>query len=260
MASRRAAADLDARLGAAEATARLVAAQRRLLHLRLLAAGLLDPLVTGPAVCVVFEGFDASGKGGAIRRLAASFDPRHVLVVETGPPTNDELAHHFLWRFAAALPPRGGLTVFDRSWYGRLLVERVEHLISADELARSTRQIVEFERALTEEGTVLVKLWLEVSAAEQLRRFEARRDDPLKRWKLTDDDWHNRSLRASYEAAIDDAIAATSTAGAPWDVIAAEHKPTARVEVLETVIARIEAGLAAAGIEVPPSRGADYGA
>ncbi len=246
------------RMDPEESERRIAAAQRRLLHLRLCCAGLLGDGSVGPGIIVLFEGFDASGKGGAIRRLAWSFDPRHVRVLEIGPPTDEERAHHFLWRFAPWIPGTGGFTIFDRSWYGRLLVERVEGLIDDAEVARSRRQIVAFEQGLSEEGTVLVKLWLEISDAEQLRRFDSRRHDSLKRWKLTDDDWRNRGLRTEYEAAADDMLASTSSEHAHWDVIAAEHKPYARVAVLETVISRIERALAARGFPVPPSEGRDY--
>jgi len=252
--------DLTASLPRAEADTRLVAAQRRLQHLRLYNAGLLDPDVLGPPVVVVFEGWDAAGKGGAIRRLAWSFDPRHVSVTSTTAPTDRERRHHFLWRFAPSLPGWGGMTIFDRSWYGRLLVERVERLIDDDEAMRSERHIVAFERGLVEEGSVIVKLWLEISAKEQLRRFEERASDPLKRWKLTEEDWRNRERRSAYEHLADEMLDSTSSDGAPWDVIAAEHKHYARVAVLEAVIKRTEAGMRRNGIEVPASHGIDYSA
>jgi len=239
---------------------RQLVARRRLLHLRLHNAGLLDRSVLGPPVVVVFEGWDASGKGGAIRRLASSFDPRHVSVVSVAAPTEREARHHFLWRFAPSLPGWGGMTIFDRSWYGRLLVERVEGLIDDDQAARSARQIVGFERGLTEEGTVLIKLWLEISDAEQLKRFTERERDPLKRWKLTDDDWRNRARRADYEVAADEMLVTTSIDEAPWDVIPAERKHVARAIVLETIISRTEEGMRRNGIEVPVSRGVDYSA
>jgi polyphosphate kinase 2 (PPK2 family) len=252
--------DLGASLPKVEADARLVAAQRRLLHLRLHNAGLLDPGVLGPPVVVVFEGWDAAGKGGSIRRLAWSFDPRHVRVTSTVAPTDRERRHHFLWRFAPSLPGWGGMTIFDRSWYGRLLVERVEGFIDDAEAARSVRHIVAFEHGLVEEGSVVVKLWLEISDQEQLRRFEERAGDPLKRWKLTEEDWRNREHRRAYERMADELLAATSVDAAPWDVIAAEHKHYARVAVLETVIARTEEGMRRNGVVVPASHGVDYNA
>jgi polyphosphate kinase 2 (PPK2 family) len=250
--------DLDASIPRAESEERQLNARRRLLHLRLHNAGLLDPGVLGPPVVVVFEGWDAAGKGGSIRRLASSFDPRHVSVVSIATPTDREQRHHFLWRFAPSLPGRGGMTIFDRSWYGRLLVERVEGLIDDREAARSARQITGVEHGLTDEGVVLIKLWLEISDAEQLRRFTERAEDPLKRWKLTDDDRRNRARRAEYEAAADEMLAVTSTKAAPWDVIPAEHKHYARAVVMETVIARMEEGMRRNGVKVPASHGFDY--
>lgn len=250
--------DLTSSISKAHSEERQLVARRRLLHLRLYNAGLLDTAILGPPVVVVFEGWDASGKGGSIRRLASAFDPRHVSVVSTAAPTDRERRHHFLWRFAPALPGWGGMTIFDRSWYGRLLVERVEGLIADDEADRSTRQIRLFERGLAEEGTVIVKVWLEISDAEQLARFTERERDPLKRWKLTDEDWRNRARRSEYEDAADRMLDTTSTDEAPWDVIPAEHKHYARAVVLETIIARIEEGMRRTGVGVPVSRGLDY--
>lgn len=236
--------------------ARLVAAgQRRMLQLRLVNAGLLGSHRLGPALCVVFEGWDAAGKGGSIRRLCSPLDPRHVRVAEFGAPTPEELRHHFLWRFFPALPGRGGMSVFDRSWYGRVLVERVEKLATADQWQRAYDEIVQFERALVVEGTVLVKLWLHISDKEQLRRFEARQANPLKAWKLTDEDWRNRKKRRQYEAAVEEMLARTDHDAAPWHVIPAEQKRYGRVEVLRTVIARTEEGMRLRGIDLPPSAG-----
>jgi polyphosphate kinase 2 (PPK2 family) len=207
---------------------------------------------------VLFEGFDASGKGGAIRRVDDALDPRHVKVVPVGPPTPEELAHHFLWRFQPAIPGRGEMTIFDRSWYGRLLVERVDGLIDRDTVERSTEEIVSFERMLVRDQVTIVKFWMHVSDEEQLRRFEARKADPLKSWKLTDADWHNRSLRDEYVVAASEALKATDQHGARWHVVPANHKHFARISVLETLNAEIEKGLRDAGIEPPPSHGDDY--
>src|SRR3954452_9932404 len=185
--------DLTLRLSSDEESRRLQRAQHRLLQLRLLAGGLVgDGGRLGPPLCVVFEGWDASGKGGCIKRLVSPFDPRHVRVAQFGAPTYDEKRHHFLWRFWPALPGWGGMAVLDRSWYGRVLVERVEGFATADEWDRSYDQIVEFESALADEGMVLVKFWMHLSREEQERRFERRKDDPLKSWKLTDEDLRNR--------------------------------------------------------------------
>ena len=250
--------DLSLRLSKDEEAARLAAAQNRLLHLRLVLGGQLTGGELGPPVCIVFEGWDAAGKGGAIKRLVAHLDPRHVRVAQFAAPTPDEKRHHFLARFYAKIPGWGGMAVMDRSWYGRVLVERVEGFASPDQWERGYDEIVQFERSLALEGTILVKFWLHISEAEQLRRFEARQRDPLKSWKLTDEDWRNRDKRATYEAAIEDMLDRTDHPLGRWDLVEAEHKRFARVKVLETTVARIEEGMRHHGFEVPPSRGLDY--
>jgi polyphosphate kinase 2 (PPK2 family) len=241
--------DLSASLPREQAEARLEAAQRRLLTLRLQMGGLLGDERLGPPLCVLFEGWDASGKGGAIKRLVEPLDPRHVRVAQFAAPTPAENRHHFLSRFWPALPGGGGMAVLDRSWYGRVLVERVEGFATEAEWTGAYEHIAAFERMLTEDGTVLVKLWLHVSDEEQLKRFRKREKDPLKRWKLTDDDWRNREQRPAYEAAVETMLARTDLPGAPWHLIAAESKDYARVRVIETVVAAAEAGLRAQGIE-----------
>ena len=193
---------------------------------------------------MLFEGWDASGKGGAIKRLVDHLDPRHVRVVQYAAPTPDEKRHQYLLRFGSALPGWGGMAVLDRSWYGRVLVERVEGFAKKAEWKRAYREINDFERALCDDGMILVKLWLHVSEEEQLKRFEAREKDPLKSWKLTDEDWRNRKRRADYEAAIDEMVEKTSTEWAPWSLVPADSKRYARVAVLNTVIDAIEAKLA----------------
>jgi AMP-polyphosphate phosphotransferase len=240
---RLAALDLSLSLSRAEEGERLAAAQKRLLDLRLRIAGLLGDSLPGPPVCVVFEGWDASGKGGAIKRLVAPLDPRHVRVVAFAAPTERERRHHFLWRFWPALPGRGGMAVLDRSWYGRVLVERVEGL--ADEAAwrRAYDEIRDFEKALAAERTVLIKFWMHVSPEEQLKRFRAREADPLKSWKLTDEDWRNRERRAEYEAAVEDMLALTDAPDARWHLVEGDSKRYARVKVVETVVAELEAAL-----------------
>lgn len=242
--------DLTRTLGAREAEARLLAAQRRLLTLRLQLAGLLGgEQRPGPPLCVLFEGWDASGKGGAIKRLVAPLDPRHVRVAQFAAPTDAQKRHHFLSRFWPALPGWGGMAVLDRSWYGRVLVERVRGLVTRAEVERAFEDISAFERMLAGDGTVLVKLWLHISDEEQLRRFEKRADDPLKRWKLTDEDWLNRGQRPQYEQAVEAMLARTDQTAAPWHVIPAESKAYARVYAIETVIAAAEEGMRAHGIE-----------
>ena len=166
--------DLSATLAKKEAAHRLDAALRRLLHLRLVLGGQLGEHRIGPPLCVVFEGWDASGKGGAIKRLVSPLDPRHVRVAQFAAPTYDEKRHHFLWRFWPVLPGWGGMAVLDRSWYGRVLVERVEGFATEDQWERAYDEIVEFERTLMAEGMILVKFWMHVSAEEQLRRFRSR--------------------------------------------------------------------------------------
>src|SRR4051794_27780941 len=196
--------DLSVRLPREEAEARLAAAQTRLLALRLVLGGLVGDRGIGPPVCVLFEGWDASGKGGAIRRLVAPLDPRHVRVAQFAAPSPDELRHHYLSRFVPQLPGRGGMAVFDRTWYGRVLVERVEGFATEAQWSRAYDEIARFERMLTDDELVIVKLWLQISHDEQLERFERRRRDPLKAWKLTDEDWRNRARREAYEAAVED--------------------------------------------------------
>jgi polyphosphate kinase 2 (PPK2 family) len=207
----------------------------------------------GPPVCVVLEGWDASGKGGAIKRLVAPLDPRHVRVVQFGPPTSDEKRHHFLWRFWPSLPGWGGMAVFDRSWYGRVLVERVDELATREQWLRAYDEINSFERTLADEGTILVKIWLHISEAEQLKRFEKRAADPLKAWKLTDADWVNRSKRTEYERAVEDMLARTDQPLASWHPVAAESKRHARVSVVRIVNEEIEAGMRRWGMEPPPT-------
>lgn len=239
--------DLSLRLSKDEGLARLERAQKRLLALRLQCGGLIGDGSLGPPLLVLFEGWDAAGKGGAIRRLTAPLDPRHFKVSEFAAPSEREQRHHFLWRFWPDVPGRGGMSVFDRSYYGRVLVERVEGFAAESEWQRAYREIVEFERSLCAEGTVLVKLWMQISAKEQLVRFEDRAADPLKSWKLTEDDWRNREKRPAYERAIADMLRETDHQAAPWQLIAGENKSYARVAVIEAVTAALERGMRAAG-------------
>ena len=244
--------DLGARLGKKEGKDQLAAAQRRLVHHRLLLGGQIGPGELGPPLLVLFEGWDASGKGGAIKRLVDQLDPRHVRVAQFAAPTYDEKRHHFQWRFWPVLPGWGGMTVLDRSWYGRVLVERVEGLTPEDAWQRAYGEICDLEASLVAEGTILVKFWLHLSADEQLRRFESRRDDVYRAWKLTDEDWRNRAKRADYEAAVEEMLEHTDTAAAPWHLVAAEDKRWARVSVVRTVCEAIEAALDARGIDPDP--------
>ena len=253
---RLAAVDLTARLDKSEYETRLRAAQTRMQQLRLLAAGFTsEDGRLGPPLCVVLEGWDASGKGGAIKRLVAELDARHVRVRSFAAPTHDEKRHHFLWRFWPALPGWGGMAVLDRSWYGRVLVERVEEFATEEEWQRAYGEITEFETTLVAEGMCLVKLWMHISDEEQLARFERRRDDPLKAWKLTDEDWRNREKRPQYEEAIEDMLGRTDQVAARWHVVPGDQKKLARVTVLETVIAEFERALELHGFTVPARPG-----
>jgi len=175
-----------------------------------------------------------------------------------GPPTDEERRHHFLWRFQDDLPGVGEMTVFDRSWYGRLLVERVEGEITDAQARLSAKEIVEFEQMLVNDGVTLVKFWLHISDEEQLRRFNERENDPLKRWKLTPDDWRNRERRPAYLKALKYMVKTTDQTHARWNLIAAEDKHYARATILETLIRRWSRDLARHGHPVPPPAGASY--
>ena len=205
----------------------------------------------------MFEGRDAAGKGGAIRRVVAALDPRRVDVVRIGPPSEEELTHHYLWRFWRRIPRAGRVTLFDRSWYGRVLAERVEELASEHEWRRAYGEINDFEQQVVDHGIVLVKFWLDIDRREQARRFDDRDRVPYKRWKLTEDDRRNRRLWKRYDAAIGEMLEQTSTGAAPWTIVAANDKRHARLEVLRTLVAALEKRLAVAG--EPLARGAVRG-
>jgi AMP-polyphosphate phosphotransferase len=236
--------DLSLKLSRAEQDRLLALHGSRLAQLRLTLAGLIGSGRLGPPLCVLFEGWDASGKGGAIKRLIAPLDARHVRVKQFAAPTPDEKRHHYLHRFVPALPGWGGMAVLDRTWYGRVLVERVEGFASEEQWRRAYREIDEFERMLADDGVIMVKLFLHISDGEQLKRFEARQKDPLKTWKLTDEDWRNRAKRSEYEAAIEEMFERTDTERAPWRIVPADAKRYARVQVMREVIAAIEEGCA----------------
>jgi AMP-polyphosphate phosphotransferase len=245
--------DLTKKLSREEEAEALERGWRRLTQLRLTLGGLIGDHEIGPPVCVIFEGADASGKGGAIRRLVGELDPRHVRVVQFAAPTHDEKRHHFLWRFWPSLPGWGGMAVFDRSWYGRVLVERVEGFATREQWLRAYDEINGFERTLADEGMILIKFWMHISAEEQLKRFKRREKDPLKTWKLTDEDWRNREKRDEYDEAVEDMVARTSLdPHARWHLIPAESKRYARVAVVNTAIDEIEEGMRRHGMEPPP--------
>lgn len=197
----------------------------------------------GISTTIVFEGWDAAGKGGAIRRLIHPFEAKNYRVIPIAAPTKEELAHHYLWRFWRHVPRDGKVTIFDRSWYGRVLVERVEGFCSEADWQRAYQEINEFEQALSDHGGVLCKFWLHITPEEQLTRFEDRKVTPYKAWKLTDEDWRNREQWDAYLQAAEDIFANCSPESAPWTLVEANSKPFARVKVLETVCARLREAL-----------------
>lgn len=187
------------------------------------------------SLLLVFEGPDAAGKGGAIRRLTAAMDARNYEVISTAAPTDEEAAHPYLWRFWRNLPRRGRVTLFDRSWYGRVLVERIEGFCSREDWQRAFAEINAFEEQITDFGAVLVKFWLAISPDEQLRRFKDRETTPYKQYKLTEEDWRNREKWEAYEAAACEMIERTSTENTPWVLVEANDKNHARLKILKTV-------------------------
>jgi len=193
------------------------------------------------SVIAVFEGMDAAGKGGTIRRVTSALDIRDYDIYPIAAPTDEERAQPYLWRFWRHVPTRGRIAIFDRSWYGRVLVERVENLCREPDWMRAYSEINDFEEQLVRAGAILVKFWLQISSDEQLRRFKEREETAHKRFKITPDDWRNREKRPLYENAVLDMVDRTSTEIAPWQLIAAEDKRYARIEVLKTLCERIEA-------------------
>ena len=195
------------------------------------------------SLIAVFEGWDAAGKGSAIRRVTAPMDPRLYRVVQSAAPSDEEQAHHYLWRYWRNLERSGRATLFDRSWYGRVLVERVEQFAAPQAWQRAYDEINQFEQQLQDHGCIVVKFWLHISPAEQLRRFQDRQNTPHKQHKITDDDWRNRARWADYESAVLDMVELTSTAAAPWTLVAGNDKRYARVQILQTLCAALEQGL-----------------
>ncbi|ALN73807.1 polyphosphate kinase 2 family protein [Aureimonas sp. AU20] len=200
-------------------------------------------LHTGDSAVVVFEGWDAGGKGGTIRRMSAVMDPRGFKVWPIAAPTPQDLQHHYLSRFWARLPAKGEICVFDRSWYGRVLVERVEGFAKPAEWGRAYDEINEFERLLTDAGTRVLKLFLFITEDEQMKRFEDRMEDPLKRWKLSYEDFRNRDKWGEYEDAANEMLERTSSRSAPWLVVPANDKRFARIEALGTIADRLSEGV-----------------
>jgi len=195
------------------------------------------------SLVLVFEGVDAAGKGGAIRRVTSALDARQYTTVPVAAPTDEERAHPYLWRFWRNVPATGGIAIFDRSWYGRVLVERVEGYCSVTDWMRAYDEINQFEQQLTDSGAVIVKFWLQIGRDEQLRRFRAREKVPFKQFKITADDWRNRKKWNAYEEAVGDMVDRTSTEIAPWTLVEADDKNFARVKILRTIARRLEAAL-----------------
>jgi polyphosphate kinase 2 (PPK2 family) len=194
-------------------------------------------------VILGFEGWDAAGKGGAIKRITQTLDPRGYTVIPIAAPQGEEKRQHYLWRFWRHVPKAGHITLFDRTWYGRVMVERVEGFCREEDWKRAYREINEFERSLTNFGTVVCKFWLHISREEQLTRFKERAKDVFRTYKLTDDDWRNRDKWQPYAKAIDEMLERTSTTYAPWTVVEANDKYYARIKVLRSVVEAIEKAL-----------------
>lgn len=194
---------------------------------------------------VAFEGRDAAGKGGCIRRLTEKLDPRGYEVFPIAAPEGEDKTHHYLWRFWRRLlpPDEKQILIFDRSWYGRVLVERVEGFAAEDAWKRAYREINDFERQLVDAGGIALKFWLQTSPEEQLRRFEKRQSTPYKRWKLTPEDWRNREKWGRYDVAVEDMLLKTSTHTAPWTVVEANYKWFARVKCLKTIVDAVSKAL-----------------
>ncbi|MBV9673080.1 MAG: UDP-galactose-lipid carrier transferase [Verrucomicrobia bacterium] len=197
-------------------------------------------LETKHSVIILVEGPDAAGKGGAIKRLVEKLDPRNYRVYSIVKPTEEEYQHHYMWRFWSKLPAYGHIVIFDRSWYGRVLVERVEGFATAAEWKRAYREINEFERLLSDDGTLVIKFYFHITKDEQLDRFRRREADPLKHWKITEEDWRNRRRWDDHNQAAEDVFEQTWTQFAPWTVIEANYKWYARLKFLKSTIRALE--------------------
>ena len=191
-------------------------------------------------VVIGFEGWDAGGKGGAIKRLTEKMDPRGYVVNPTAAPTEVEKAHHYLWRFWKAMPKDGHIAIFDRTWYGRGMVERIEGFSTAGEWQRAYQEINDMEKDLYDAGAVVLKFWMQIDKDEQERRFKERQQNPEKQWKITEEDWRNREKWDLYEVAVNEMLLRTSTEYAPWIVVEGNDKYYARIKVLETVVNALE--------------------
>ena len=194
-------------------------------------------------VVMVFEGWDAAGKGGAIKRVTEKLDPRGYTVYPISAPQGEDKTRHYLYRFWRRLPERGQIAIFDRSWYGRVMVERVEGFAKEEEWKRAFKEINSFERQLVDFGVIVVKFWIHISREEQLRRFEERKAIGYKAWKLTDEDWRNRGKWGAYEEAVEEMLVKTSTRTAPWSLIEGNDKCWARARVLSKLVKALSDGL-----------------
>lgn len=224
--------DLDLKLERSEYKKRLLACQLRMRELA------FELYRRKRSLVIVAEGWDAAGKGGALRRVTEKIDPRGYQVFAIAAPEGEDKTHHYLWRFWRRLqaPDDKQILIFDRSWYGRVLVERVEGFATQDEWKRAYREINEFERQLTNHGVILVKFWFHISEDEQLRRFELRKQTAHKAWKLTEEDWRNRDKWTAYEEAVGDMLLKTSTLTAPWTIVEGNDKLWARIKTLDTLV------------------------
>ncbi len=225
--------DLTKSLSKEEYKVRLKAVQKELKHLHSVLYAKRIPVVLG------FEGWDAAGKGGAIHRLTEALDPRGYRVNPTSSPNDIEKAHHYLWRFWNRMPKDGHFAIFDRTWYGRVMVERIEGFCSTAEWERAYREINDMEKQLADHGAIVLKFWLQIDKDEQKKRFDSRANTPGKEWKITDEDWRNREKWPLYEQAVDEMITKTSTSYAPWIIVEGNDKYYARIKILETVAAAI---------------------
>jgi polyphosphate kinase 2 (PPK2 family) len=229
--------DLSQKLDKEKYEARLEKLQRRL------AVATRDPRFGQHNVVCVFEGMDAAGKGGAIRRVTAALDARHYHTIPVAAPTDEEKAQPYLWRFWRHIPRKGSFTIYDRSWYGRVLVERIEGFCGEADWMRAYSEINEFEEELARNGAIVAKFWLQISKEEQLRRFKEREKTRFKRFKITAEDWRNRDKWDAYQQAAADMIERTSTAHAPWTLIEANDKYHARVKIIDTLVRSLERAL-----------------
>jgi len=208
------------------------------------------------SLVIVFEGWDAGGKGGNIKRITERLDPRGYEVFPIAAPAGEDHTHHYLWRFWRRLkaPDEKQILIFDRSWYGRVLAERIEGFCKEEDWKRAYREINEFERELTDSGMILAKFWIHISKDEQLRRFEERQNDPYKSWKLTEEDWRNREKWGLYLTAVEDMLLKTSTLNAPWTVVEGNDKYFGRVKTIRTLVETVSKELQIESKDISPEK------